>query len=75
VRKIYFDVVLDKNAKPVFSSTRKEVVAWLKLHSEAFGPDACLDFDVCLGLSLQVVTVPHYLEAIEYWKNRADLVL
>jgi len=61
---LYFDAVLDAKMMPVFNGTREETVAWLKDHPEAFG------MDVCLGRSLMMVTVPEFLEAVEYYKNK-----
>lgn len=51
----YFDAVLD-NMMPVYNGTPKETVQWLKEH-----PEANL-FEVCVGQTMQMVTVSKYLE-------------
>lgn len=52
---MYFDVVLDKDLKPIFNGTPKDTKKWLKENKIDKG------LRVCYGQTLETVTVEQYL--------------
>lgn len=55
---MYFDAVLDKDSRPIFNGTPEETMEWLKTNQWAH------KVDVCIGRTMQIVSVPEYLEQI-----------
>ena len=55
---MYFDAVLDFNMKPLFNGTPEETKEWLKKQTPEFQDTV----RVCVGYSMQMVTVSEYLK-------------
>ncbi|QJD49807.1 hypothetical protein SEA_CLUBPENGUIN_83 [Streptomyces phage ClubPenguin] len=53
----YFDAVLDERMRPLCNGTQEEVLAWLESR-----PQFEDDVVVCIGKTMQMVTVEEYLE-------------
>lgn len=53
----YFDAVLDEDLKPLCNGTPEEVLAWLESRQEYYD-----ELQVCIGRTMQFVTVEEYLK-------------
>lgn len=53
----YFDAVLDDRMMPLVNGTQEEVLAWLEAR-----PQFESQIQVCIGKTMQLVTVQEYLE-------------
>lgn len=54
---MYFDAVLDDDMKPLCNGTQEEVLAWLDER-----PQFHDQLQVCVGKTMQFVTVEEYLQ-------------
>jgi hypothetical protein len=54
---MYFDCVVDENLDPVYNGTPKETKAWLESQEVSL----TITWQVCVGETLDMVSIPRYL--------------
>jgi hypothetical protein len=65
---VCYDTVVDEHMRPVFNGTRDETVKWLTDSAPRFTET----YQVCIGLTLQVMEIPDYLQYVERPKKKEN---